>query len=254
MGKDKYLLSSVYNTLEILDLLSEHKELTLSEISKELNLGKASVFRMLYTLEKKQFIHKTPDAKYRLGLKFAHYGAKVLDRQNNIAVIRPFLEKLRDEYNETVHLSVLDTDYNITVIDKAQSNFAIQMTSKIGGKLPGYCTAMGKVLLAGMLDDELREKIYSFNLERKTDRTITDPNELIKELEKVRDQGYAEDQEESEVGLVCYAAPIKDFNGNVTAAISFSGPAQRMQQNKEKLISSIKKAAEEISKKIGYIS
>ncbi|WP_132995227.1 IclR family transcriptional regulator [Sporanaerobacter acetigenes] len=254
MGKDKYLLSSVYNTLEILDLLSEYKELTLSEISKKLNLGKASVFRMLYTLEKKQFIHKTQDAKYRLGVKFAHYGAKVLDRQDNIAVIRPFLEKLRDEHNETVHLSVLDADYNITVIDKAQNNSAIQMTSRIGGKLPGYCTGMGKVLLAGMLDDELKEKIFSFDLKKNTDTTITDPNELIEELNKIRQQGYAEDLEESEVGLVCYAAPIKNIDGNVTAAISFSGPALRMQQNREELISAIKKAAEEISEKIGYIS
>ncbi|MCF6464930.1 IclR family transcriptional regulator [Clostridium sp. Cult2] len=253
MTKDKYLLSSVYNTLEVLDLLSEHKELTLSEISKELNLGKASVFRMLYTLEKKQFVHKTSGAKYKLGIKFAHFGAKVLDRQNNLDIIRPFLGKLRDEHNETVHLSVLDADYNIIVIDKAKSNFAIQMTSRIGGKLPGYCTAMGKTLLANMLDDELKEKIFSFTLEKKTDTTITNPNELIKELEKIREKGYAEDLEECEVGLVCYAAPIRDFDGNTTMAISFSGPSIRMRQNKEKLVHSIKEIAEEISKKIGYI-
>ncbi|NLJ98156.1 MAG: IclR family transcriptional regulator, partial [Tissierellia bacterium] len=168
-------------------------------------------------------------------------------------IIRPFLEELRDRYNETVHLSILDTDYHVTVIDKAQSNLAIQMTSRIGGKLPAYCTSMGKVLLANMLNDDLREKIHSLTLEKKTDNTITDPKKLIEELEKIRDRGYAEDLEESEVGLVCYAAPIREIDGKVTSAISFSGPALRMQENREELIQAIKKAAEEISKKMGYI-
>lgn len=254
MTKDKYLLSSVSNALEVLDFLSEHNELTLSEISKGLNLGKTSVFRILYTLEKNKYVYKTADAKYDLGIKFAHLGAKVLDRKNNSTIIRPFLEKLRDEYNETVHLAVLDSDYNITVIDKAQSNLAIQMTSRIGGKLPGHASSMGKVLLANMLNNELKEKIFSFGFEKYTDTTITNPNEFIKELEKIREKGYAEDLEENQVGLVCYSAPIKEYNGETTAAISFSGPTLRMQQKKEELINSIKKAAEEISEKLGYIN
>ncbi len=253
MEKDKYLLSSVSNTLDVLDYLSENKEATLSDISKDLNLGKTSVFRMLYTLEKKQFIEKTIDTKYKLGIKFAHYGAKVIDRQNNLTIIRPYLDKLRDEYNETVHLAVLDSDYNITVIDKAQSNFAIQMTSKIGGKLPGYASSMGKTLLAEMLNDQMKEKIRSFEFEKYTENTFTDPEDFIKELEKILDQGYGEDLEESEMGLVCYSAPIRDYSGEANAAISFSGPKLRMQENKKELVKAIKKAASEISEKLGYI-
>jgi IclR family transcriptional regulator, KDG regulon repressor len=80
MSEDKYLLSSVSNTLDILDLLSKHKELGVSEISRELNIGRASIFRMLYTLDKKEFVLKTPNAKYRLGIKFALYGSIVLKR------------------------------------------------------------------------------------------------------------------------------------------------------------------------------
>lgn len=253
MGKDKYLLSSVSNTLDVLELLSEHKYLTLSEISKELDLGKASVFRMLYTLEKKQFVHKTADAKYELGIKFAHFGTKVLERKSNLLRLGPFLERLRDEYNETVHLSILDSDYNVTVIDKAQSNMALQMTSRIGGKLPAYCTSMGKVLLADRLNDKLKKEILSWDLERNTDTTITDPKELIKELEKIRKNGYSIDLEEIEAGLVCYAAPIKDIDGRVIASISFSGPAVRMKKNKDELIKAIMEAAAEISAQMGYV-
>jgi DNA-binding IclR family transcriptional regulator len=80
MSGDKYLLSSLSNTLDILDLLSKHEELGVSEISRELNMGKASTFRMLYTLDKKGFVFKAPDAKYRLSIKFAIYGSVVLER------------------------------------------------------------------------------------------------------------------------------------------------------------------------------
>ena len=252
MDNDKYLLSSVYNTLEVVDLLSKGEEMSLAEISKELNMGKASIFRMLYTLEKKGFVYKTSDAKYKLGIKFAHYGSIVLERQNKYSTAKPFLQKLRDKHNETTHLAILDEDYNIIFMDKESSNSTIQMTSKIGAKLPAYCTGTGKVLLASILDEELEKKIQEFKFEKKTECTITDPNEFIEELRKTRIQGYGEDIEECEIGLVCYAAPIKDINGKTVAAISISGPTARMKQNKEVLICSIKEVSEELSKTMGY--
>lgn len=252
MDNDKYLLSSVFNTLEVLDFLSKHEEMSLAEISKELNMGKASIFRMLYTLEKKGFVYKTSNAKYKLGIKFAHYGAIVLERQNKLSIAKPFLRELRDKHNETAHLAILDEDYNIIFMDKESSNSTIQMTSKIGAKLPSYCTGTGKVLLASLLDEDLEKKIYEFNFEKKTDKTITNPQDLIEELRKTKTQGYGEDVEECEIGLVCYAAPIKDINGNTISAISLSGPTARMKQNKEDLICSIKEASEKLSKIMGY--
>lgn len=254
MTKDKYLLSSVYNTLEILDLLSEYKELGVTEISKKLNLGKSSVFRMLYTLEKKKYVYKTSDAKYRLGIKFVYYGQKLLEEMNSLDVIRPYLKELRDEHNETVHLSILDkSDYNIIILDKIENKSTIQMSSRIGKKLPGYCTAMGKALLASLPDEELEEIVFSLELEKKTENTITDPNKLLETLKKIREQGYSEDSEESEEGLVCYAVPIRNIHGDIVAAISFSGPSSRMEKKKEELINSLKITAEEVSKSLGYV-
>ncbi len=254
MDNDKYLLSSVTNALEILDLLSKNSELGVADISKELDMGRASVFRLLYTLEKKEYVQKSPNAKYRLGLKFAHYGAIVIERLNFLSVARPFLQKLRDKYNQTTHLSILDSkDYsNIIFMEKEQSTSSFIMTSQIGSKKPSYCTAGGKAMLAGRLDEYLEKIIKSFTFEKMTATTITNYEKLIEELKKIKEQGYSEDRGETEVGLVCYAAPIKDINGNTFAAVSISGAAEIMKKNKEAMVESIKETAEEISREMGY--
>ncbi|MGB4438411.1 MAG: IclR family transcriptional regulator [Sedimentibacter sp.] len=249
---DKYLMSSVYNTLDILDLLSQHDELGVSEISKAANLGKASVFRMLYTLEKKDYVHKTSDSKYKLGIKFAHYGSIVLEKQNIFTLIKPFLRKLRDKHNETTHLGILDDDLNVMFMVKEASNTTIQMTSRVGHKLPFYATAMGKMLVASRLDEKMEEKLKIYNYIRFTDNTVTEYESLIELLKKIKEQGFAEDLEESEDGLVCYAVPIKDLTGQTIAAISTSGPSVRMQNNRDALISSLKETGYEVSTSMGY--
>ncbi len=250
--KDKYLMSSVYNTLEVLDFLSHHKEVGVAEISKALNIGKASVFRMLYTLEKKGYVVKTSDAKYRLGIKFAHYGTIVLESLDITSIIKPYLEKLRDEYNETVHLGILDDDLKVIFIAKESSTSTIQMTSRVGSRMSFYATATGKILMSHKLDEEMEKRIRSYNLEKLTEDTITNHDEFIKLLKKVKEQGYGEDLEESEVGLTCYAVPIKDISGKVIAGISMSGPTARMEKNKEKLLLSLKETAHEASNAMGY--
>lgn len=245
-------MSSLDNALDVLDYLSNHDELGVAEISKGLDIGRASIFRMLYTLEKKNYVYKTPDAKYRLGIKFAHYGSIVLDKQNIFTLIRPYLQKLRDKHNETIHLAILDKDLNVIIMDKEMSTSTIQMTSRIGSKMSFYATSTGKVLVANLMDDEMEKIIRSYNLIKFTDNTVTDHDELIKLLNKIKDQGYGADLEESEVGLTCYAVPIKDITGNVIAAISMSGPTARMEKNKEDLLNSLKETANEVSVAMGY--
>ncbi len=253
MNDDKYLMSSVYNSLEVLDLLSKYDELGVAEISKILNIGKTSIFRMLYTLEKKGYVHKTSDAKYKLGIKFAHYGSIVLNRNDTLLIIKPFLQKLRDKYNETTHLGILDDNLDVIIMDKEMSNSTIQMTSRVGSKMPFHATSMGKVLVADKLNEEVEDKIRSYSFPKFTDYTITESDDLINLLKQVKEQGYGEDLEETEVGLVCYAVPVKNITGETIASISMSGPAARMQQNKERLINSLKETANEVSKSMGYV-
>ena len=249
---EKYLLSSVYNTLEVLDLLSQHDGLGIAEISKSLKLSKSSVFRMLYTLEKKDFVYKTSDAKYRLSVKFAHYGSIVLDNLNIISIVKPYLKKLVEDHNETAHLGIIDDDLDVIFIAKESSTSSIQMTSRIGKKMPFYATATGKILLAYNLDDELEKNIKNHVFIKFTENTITDYTEFIKLLNETKKRGYAKDLEESEDGLTCYAVPVMDISGKVIAGISLSGPTVRMEKNKENILNSLKEISNEASRNLGF--
>ena len=252
MCEDKYLMSSLYNALEILDLLSEHNELGVMEISKELNMGKSSVFKMLYTLEKKGYVHKSQDAKYKLGVKFIDYGLTILQKQNVYDIAKPYIKELRDRHNETTHLGVIDDDLNMYFVLKESSTASIQMASVIGKRMSFHTSAIGKTIVSNNLDEEIKNKIKSYELTSFTKNTIVDYDELINHLIKIKEQGYGEDLEEYEIGLTCYAVPVKDISGKAIAAISISGPTQRMTMKKESLLSSLKIAAKDISKNLGY--
>ena len=207
---------------------------------------------MLYTLEKKEFVYKTSSSKYRLGIKLAYYGSIVTENLNVFNVLRPYLQNLRDEHNETTHLGILDEDLNVVFMAKEPSNATIQMTSKVGHKLPFYISAMGKVLVANRLDEEMFKKIKKYKYVKHTNNTITDFNKIIEMLNEVREQNYSIDEEESEEGLTCIAVPVKDFTGNTVAAISVSGPTLRIKKNQTALIDSLKLVGNEASLMMGY--
>lgn len=251
MPNQKYILNSVDNTLKLIDLLSENEEMGVAEISRTMDLGKATIFRILATLENREFVNKTHDAKYSLGTKFAHYGRIVLDRQNLIKIVRPYLEQLKKMHNETTHMSVLSDDYKIIVMEKIHADSSIQMGSRIGAKMPAYATA-GKLLLAYLKQEEKEYYLNHVEFKKFTENTIMDKAELETELIKIREQGFSEDREENEIGLVCFATPIIDIKGNAVAAISMSGPSVRMRQKRNKIIKALRESAKQISITIGY--
>ena len=253
MKEDQYLLSSVSNTLEILDLLNDCEELTLAEISRRLGMGKTSVFRMLYTLESKNYVVRTGEGRYRLGMKFARFGANVSERQDLMVALKPFLQRLRDQYNETTHLAILVNDNEIMFVGKEIGKSSIRMSSQIGVHLPAYCTGTGKVLLAYLPPDKLERAIAKTDFRKLTDLTILSEAELRAALERIRRDGYGSDIEESEIGLVCYAAPVRNYTGAVIAAVSISGPSVRMRQSHRTLVEGLKQAAAEASARLGYV-
>ncbi len=251
MNEDQYLLSSVTNALRILDLLSEEELLGVAEISKRLKLGKASAFRLLYTLEYKGFVIKNQSAKYMLGRKFCYFGEVVANRQNDYSLAKPELIKLRDRVNETVHLSILLPDLNLTFLDKVSSSHSLQMNSRIGYQMPAYCSGSGKVLLSDLLGTDREKELQNLKLEKKTDTTITDYETLRKELQIIKEQGYGMDNEESEVGLTCISVPVATYNHKSVCAISISGATQRIIQNKELYIEALKETAGNVAKLLG---
>jgi DNA-binding IclR family transcriptional regulator len=243
----KYFMSSLSNALEILDLLSKRSDMKAIEISKKLNLNKSSTFKMLYTLEKNKYVRKSENGLYSLGIKFALYGTIVLEKYNIRSLARTFLEELRNQCNETVHLGVLDEDLSVIFIAKESSRASVHMASKVGIKMPFYLTALGKVLVANNLNEQMVEKIRAYDLKKSTDNTNTDHAILLETLYKTKEQGYGEDLEENEEGLISFSAPINNSRGETIAAVSISGPAYRVKNNKENLVALVKDTAKKIS-------
>ncbi len=249
---EMYLLTSLSNALEVMDLLGKHDSLRAVDISNKLNINRSSIFKILYTLKRYKYIRKTSRGRYTLGLKFFVYGSLVKERINIRVFARPFLQKLRDKCNETVHLAILGEDLHVVFLLKESGNASIQMTSREGARMAFYLTALGKVLVAENMDHEMVERVKNYKLKRHTENTITDNDYLLEVLEETRDQGYGEDLEGNEEGLISYAAPIRDALGSTIAAVSISGPSYRMQKDKDSLIEMVKATAEEISRELGY--
>lgn len=245
-------LQSVDNALHILESFSEDgPELGVSEIGKRLGLGKSTVHRLLMTLERRGFVEQNPaTSKYRLGIKIVHLGAGVLRQMNIIKECRPYIEELSRITGESSHLAFYSGG-EITFVDKVTGSNPAKMGSTIGLKLPSYCTATGKVLLAHLPEAEKEDHLARFNLQRFTPNTIDNIEDLRLELLQIRSRGYAEDQQESEEGLVCFAAPVRNITGEVVAAISVSGAASRMNDGKEEFIALVKDTADMISKACG---
>ncbi len=238
------LLSSVKKTFKVLEIFSsDHPELGVTEISSFLRIDKSSISRILMTLTAAGFVEKNPlNRKYRLGWKLVDLGNRVMSRYNNIRDhASPFMEDLAKRIEEVVHFSILDKN-EIVYLDKKGEGQTLTVATKIGGRNPGHASAMGKVLLAGLSPEDLEEVLALGQLRRFTPTTITEVPKLLKELEKVRKQGFGIDNEESFPGIKCVAAPIKDSKGKVIAAISTTVPTQRM--TKERIVELRKRVME----------
>jgi len=233
--------------------LQDTSELSLTDLSKSLSLPKGTVHRLLSALKFQNFIEQDEDSlKYRLGWGLFELGSYV-DTINILKKkARPYLEALCEKSKETVHLAVLK-EGNIFYIDKIVGAHKITMVTSVGLRLPSHIGGLGKSLIAFLPDDELDKIIKERELQKFTKNTIIDPNKLKDTLKRVRENGFAIDNEEFEIGLTCVGVPIKDFTGKVVAAISISGPTLRM--NKDMMPYYIKLALEagkKISNSLGF--
>lgn len=246
-NSNRNILRSVENTLSVLDLFGVHEELGVSEVANLMGIGKSTAFRILTTLEVKKYLIKLPNMKYCLGIKLFSLGHIVKERHSLKAVATPYLKKLSEMTGETAHLVVWYDEQQVIFIDKYLSKSAISMKSFIGFIMPAHLTASGKVLLSGQTEDQLLDYAESVSYIQKTDYTIMNKEDLIKEINMIRENGYAIDREESEIGLICNAAPIIDHTGQTIGALSTSGPAHRMLENTSHNIHCVMEVAKEIS-------
>lgn len=251
---EKRIIQSVERVVSILDYLAEKpRGERLSVMARDLGLNKSTAFGLVSSLEALSLLSQDGETgRYSLGVKLLRYGAAYQKNTDMISVAAPVLTRLAEEYHETTHMAVrLGTE--AAYIAKAESAQSIRIASNVGGTMPLYCTAIGKILLTALSEEELRSYLQSVRFVSFTRHTVTDRESLLRELQEVRSKGLAYDCCEREDGLVCIAAPVRDLHGRVTSAISISMPEDRFKRYQSKdLENSVIAAAREISHYLGY--
>ncbi|WP_027178452.1 IclR family transcriptional regulator [Maridesulfovibrio bastinii] len=219
------IIQSVARALNILELFERSSsDLSVTEIANKLDLSKSTAYGLISTLAHKGYLEQNPrDSRYSLGLKLLRLGGAVQRHSLIVRKAQRYMEKLVQEFSETVHLTV-ERNGMVVYIAKIHGEKAIFMQSAVGAENPMYCTAVGKCLLAFM-DESKRERILRQMgpLERRGPNTITDMDEMRKELKSISEKGISIDDEEHVPGLMCIAAPVRNYDGEVIAAISISG-------------------------------
>lgn len=244
---------SLTRALTLLERLSESpKGLQLTDLSYQLGMPAATVHRLLTTFEELNFVEQDSEqGLWFVGLKTFTVGNAFLNRRNYVAIARPHMHSLVEQCGETVNLGVID-DGEVVFISQVESQEVMRMIVKLGSRSPIHASGVGKAMLANMPQQRVSKILERRGLARYTDHSIDNPALLRDELEQIRQQGYALDDEEHAVGLRCVAAAIFDENGQALAAISLSGPKARMVDDRlGELGQAIKQTADEISQALG---
>jgi len=251
--KERRRLSSVATAIELLKAFSEDEvEIGISTLAKRLGVAKSTTHRLAATLVSEGLLEQDrASGKYRLGIALFRLGTMVRRRMNVSEEARPHLFSLRQKTNETVHLAILDgTD--IMYVYFLESTQAIRMRSDLGLRKPAYCTAEGQAILAFLSPDVVRAVIAE-GLHPRTPQTITNPEKLLRALDAVRQKGCAIEDEESEIGMRCIAAPIRNDAGEVVAAVGVAGPVSRLSKKAlTAFMPHVIETAEAISSRIGH--
>ena len=232
-------------------------ELSLTELSSRLDLSPSTTYRLLMTLQNGGYVeHSSQSGRYSLGVACLDLGSVFMSQLDLRDRVLPVLETLREDCKETIHLAVLDRKkMEVIYLEKLEGLLPIgMMGSRVGGRAPAHCTGLGKCLLAYLSEAEVREFYSANGLREYTDNTITDADELLLQLARIRRQGYAVDDEEHESDVKCLAAPVWNHRQVVVASISISGPEKRMDHLMAEgdLVEQLQVTAREASRRMGY--
>ncbi|MBD7937881.1 MULTISPECIES: IclR family transcriptional regulator [Cytobacillus] len=249
------MVKSVSRALDIIDMISLRKHgMGVTEIANEMDINKSSVHRILSTLVKYGYIEQVKDSgKYKVGYKILNISTRLLDSIDIRSEAKPYLQDLEQKTNEVIHLVVPDNN-EVVYIEKLDGNEALRMHSSVGKRAPMHCTSVGKAILAHQPVQVVKEIIQRKGLNPHTEHTITDEMALLENLKMIKTKGFALDLEENENGIVCIAVPIFDYQNNVCAAISVSGPLIRMSQERlQKLAPLMVEIGKKVSIRLGYL-
>jgi len=248
----KYSVPVVRSTFQILEELSRSELLGLREVTQRTGIPKSTVFRILSTLVDLGYVTREANRNYRISPTLSRL---VSDEAVTEAIRRlalPLMQKLRDEYGETVNLGVRYSD-KVTYLEVVPSEFALRLQESRGASVKAHASALGKAILAFSPPEAVEDFIRNHELERVTQHTIANPDELLSELKRVRNAGFAFDRGEGSMLAVCIGAPILDANGNAIAAMSISGPASRFNPKKDSpVVASLTKGTKDLAHAIAH--
>jgi DNA-binding IclR family transcriptional regulator len=251
-----YRIQVLDRALDLLRVIGERDgQCGLAELRAEVKLHKSTVHRLIMVLEHHRLVERNPNTgHYRLGLRLFELGSKamaVLDLREHS---RRFLARIMEETQETVHFCLFD-EGEILYVEKLEPQRSVRLASRVGRRVPAYCTSVGKAILAELPEAEAGGIFRRVRLKRLTKNTITTATALHAELLRIRARGYAIDDEENEEGVRCIGVAVRDDSGRPRAAISVSGPAFRMGKAKMSEIAKVvMKGAAALSQELGYQS
>lgn len=249
-----HIVRSVLRALDILEAFTEGDHvLGITDLSRRLGLAKSTVYNLVSTLRLRGYIEEDPaTSRYSLGVKLLELSQAVRANVEIRDRAAPLLRELAQASREAVYLTILHRDRSIYIYS-IEASGRLPSRSPIGERVPLHCTSVGKAKLAFMPNEQARGIIERAGLPSYTGNTITDPERLWQELARIRQLGYAVDNEEHEVGIRCVGAPILDDSGTVIASCSLSGPTGRMPDERiAKLGPEVAEVAYAISRRLGY--
>jgi DNA-binding IclR family transcriptional regulator len=239
--------ASILNCFEV-----GEPELNVRDIAERTGLHKSTAHRILMALQHNRFVEQDAlSGRYHLGLQLVKLGEHAVQRLDVRLIARPFLEELASQARETVHLAVMDGD-QVVMLDRVEGSHALGAPSLPGRLFPAYCTSLGKAMLSGLEDAEVRRLLGSRPLKRFTPKTIRTVDALLEDLRGVRRRGFASADEELEVGLCTVAAVTRDRTETIVAAIGISGPSARLRPpNLAAFGDKVRKTAALVSARLG---
>jgi IclR family KDG regulon transcriptional repressor len=237
------VMGKIFTVLERFVEKGAKRDVAFSEISKELPFSRTTIHRILYSLEKLEYIEKADTSShYRLSRKFFELTGPAIHYRRLQAVSKSVMQSLLIRYGETVNLGVLDGGL-VAHIEVLQSPSTLRIAAFPGDRNALHSTALGKAILAFLPESEIKKILGEYPLVKKTPRTITQKEHFLEHLASVREQGVAFDVEENLAGVICVAAPIFDPTGHTIAAYSVSGPASRMSAKLNAIKNDVRAAA-----------
>lgn len=238
--------------LTLLEMIADARDgATVTDLAAGTGLDKGTVSRLLGTLRDAGWANQSAeDRRYRLAGKALSLSHDYTNRVDLKALAMPLLSDLRDEWNETVHLGVIEGN-EVVYVERLEPKATVQVVSIVGQRMPIASTAMGKAFLAALPAEEMERRAKEQELVRRTEHSITDRGDFVADLVRSDRRGYAIDREENDTEIICVGSAVTDVTGRPIATISVSGPSYRMRKQVAAVGKSCADAAASISASLG---